>query len=1058
MSAPQIYRGGVNPAPRLPRRAPFLITAALGIYIALGEIDRLIGMSPSSDGYTIGVADLSSPGLPFPVPDGTAYPWSALQEVVAADTHVASLVTAYLIVDVVFAVLVGTLLYRALRAACRIDCDPLRGWLPLATTPTPWLGLVVIAADITENVAIFGIAEILSAGGAAQGWMLATATTASVAKWLLIALALVQIGHTMLGSECGRAGIVRAMRALSAQRYSLFAFVPIAALGLLPGNGILDQVPDVARAWFGQERNDVVGALTAAALLAAVSVGLIVLGRLISDSVYRRVDHVVEATCGEDIPERQPPPLWMWLYGPGLLALGVMWALTTDVGPVRLLPLGLFAAVPLAIVGLSWFVRWHKVSLQAPERRRYAEDEFRAVLLAGDAIALSGLVVGGLVLIRSHTAFLALGEGTLFQQSLPVVGLVGALLIWWIGPPLLWRATGGTQAGPLGLLHTFLFDPEASSAAAPGEVPRWIRLTAVALVLVSTAGLLAVGLWPVAVTAAIGVVAAVLLALALMALLVGSTVVVHLHYAPPQIFWWGPLKLREAPVATLLLLTVAGILVLGSDQSVHGIRGLRPPPTAGAASAPVFVQQRGVEQLFAEWDVATRDCVGVTTAGDNPRTIRPMIMVAAEGGGIRAAFWTAAALDEIKAATDPVTRCGLDSVIMASGVSGGAVGLAVSRFIETPSTSSSGRSAADAVWELGSPDALALGTVGLLVRDPIYSVTGLALGSDVPGDSGDGWVDRAGLMETSWEAQVPELAGDFFDPPSRSEGELSAALVLNSTSTSTGCRVLVSHVRAGDARVDDCAGPFAPAAFSVDFAASFMARQPEEGDHCVGRLNASTAAMLAARFPYVTPSGVVGPCGGASQVQLIDGGYAEGSGVGSLVDLSAPLLALVREFNEEGDDQGGDVIVPVVVYLDNGRGSDLVQPPPEAVGEVFVPAVGFMMGGSSQKSTTAWLQRGAAMIAPDSVGIPDDPSVRSALRPWKSGVFVVNQRSKPAIEAPLGWVLSDASRADMLASLGDDVASACQQQRGIAAIDTDKEAEIVGYGRLGDLIEAVTGC
>ncbi len=598
-------------------------------------------------------------------------------------------------------------------------------------------------------------------------------------------------------------------------------------------------------------------------------------------------------------------------------------------------------------------------------------------------------------------------------------------------------------------------DPEAAAQTAPGEVPRWIRRTAVVLVLASTAGFLALGLWPVAVTSAIGVVASVLLALALMALLVGSTVVLHLHYAPPQIFWWGPLRLREAPVATLLVLTVAGILVLGSDQSVHGIRGLRPPPATGEWLAGLSPKQRGMDQLFDEWDASTRDCIGISTGGSTPRTIRPMIMVAAEGGGIRAAFWTAAALDEIKAQTDPVTGCGLDSVIVASGVSGGAVGLAVSRFVESPSTSATGRSAADAVWALGSPDALAQATVGLLVRDPIYSVTGLALGSDVPADLEQGWVDRAGLMETNWEQQVPELATDFFTPPARPAGELSAALVLNSTSTSTGCRVLVSHIRQGDARVDDCAGPRAPAAFSVDFAASFMARQPREGDHCVERLNASTAAMLAARFPYVTPSGVVGPCGGAPQVQLIDGGYAEGSGVGSLVDLSAPLLTRVREFNEADT---GQIIVPVLVYLDNGRGSDLVQPPPEAVAEVLVPPVGLMMGGSSQKSTTAWLQRGAAMIAPDSVGIPAEASVRSAIRPFGSGVFVVNQRSKPAIEAPLGWVLSDASRADMEASLADDSASACEDESGQDAVETDKEAEIVGYGRLGDLIEAMTGC
>ncbi len=1055
MSTAQREVGLVNPAPRLPRRVPFLVTAALGIFIALGEVDRLIGMSPSNDGYTISLTDLTSPGLPFPLPDGTAYPWSALREVVAADPQVAGLLTAYLMVDLVFAVLLGTLLHRALRAACRIDCDPARGWLPLLTTPTPWLAYVVIAADIIENVAIFLIAEVCSTGGVAAEWMLATAATATSVKWLLVILALVQIGHTLLGSAPGRERIARLVHALSAQRYSLLAFLPIAALGLLPGSGILDQVPDVQRAWFGQDRSDVIGALTAALLLVLVSLGLIVLGRLISDGVYRRVDVVMDARHGASVPQRTAPPLWMWLYGPGLLAVGLLWSKLADVGEVRWLPLGLFAAIPLAIVVLSWYVRWHDLPLRAPELRRYDEQSFRAVVMTGDAIALSGVVVGGLVLIRSHTAFLALGEGTAFQRVLPVVGFVGALAIWWIGPPLLARATGASTAGPLGMLQGLLEDPDQRASTAPGEVPRWIRRTAVVLVLASTVGFLALALWPVAVTEVIGVVASVLLALALIALLVGSTVVLHLHYAPPEIFWWGPLRLREAPVATLLILTVAGILVLGSDQSVHGIRGLRPPPSAGESLAGISAKQRGMDQLFEEWDASSRDCVGVSTGGSTPRTIRPMIMVAAEGGGIRAAYWTAAALDEIKERTGAATQCGLDSVILASGVSGGAVGLTVSRFVEPPSTSATGRSAADAVWTLGSPDALAQGTVGLLVRDPIYSVTGLAVGSDVPEDLQRGWVDRAGLMETSWEGQVPELAEDFFSPPARSRGELSAALVLNSTATSTGCRVLVSHVRQGDARVDDCAGPRAPAAFSVDFAASFMARQPEEGDHCVQRLNASTAAMLAARFPYVTPSGVVGPCGGAPQVQLIDGGYAEGSGVGSLVDLSAPLLTRVREFNEADT---GALIVPVLVYLDNGRGSDLVQPPPEAVAEVLVPPVGVMMGGSSQKSTTAWLQRGAAMIAPDSVGIPQDLSVRAALRPWGSGVFVVNQRSKPAIEAPLGWVLSDASRADMESSLADDAASACRDESGQDAVETDQEAEIVGYGRLGDLIEAMTGC
>ncbi|MGB5951206.1 MAG: hypothetical protein WBG57_01695, partial [Ornithinimicrobium sp.] len=263
------------------------------------------------------------------------------------------------------------------------------------------------------------------------------------------------------------------------------------------------------------------------------------------------------------------------------------------------------------------------------------------------------------------------------------------------------------------------------------------------------------------------------------------------------------------------------------------------------------------------------------------------------------------------------------------------------------------------------------------------------------------------------------------------------------------------------APLDDCAGPSASAAYSLDFATSFMGEQDSDrvGEHCVDRLSTSTAAMLAARFPYVTPSGVVGPCGRAPRAQLIDGGYAEGSGVGSLVDLSAPLLAEVREFNEsQSADAGGDVIVPVLVYLDNGRGSDLVQPPSSAVAELLVPPVGVMRGRSSQQSTTSLLQRATAMIDPDSVGIPPDASVRSSIRPWKQGVFVVNQRSKPAIEAPLGWVLSDASRADMDASMKVDRDAACTTQSKQAEADTAEEAEIVDYGRLDELIEAMTDC
>jgi len=47
---------------------------------------------------------------------------------------------------------------------------------------------------------------------------------------------------------------------------------------------------------------------------------------------------------------------------------------------------------------------------------------------------------------------------------------------------------------------------------------------------------------------------------------------------------------------------------------------------------------------------------------------------------------------------------------------------------------------------------------------------------------------------------------------------------------------------------------------------------------CIAALPNSTAGMATSRFPYVTPSGGVGPCRGRSGQQLVDGGYIEEPG------------------------------------------------------------------------------------------------------------------------------------------------------------------------------------
>jgi hypothetical protein len=83
----------------------------------------------------------------------------------------------------------------------------------------------------------------------------------------------------------------------------------------------------------------------------------------------------------------------------------------------------------------------------------------------------------------------------------------------------------------------------------------------------------------------------------------------------------------------------------------------------------------------------------------------------------------------------------------------------------------------------------------------------------------------------------------------------------------------------------------------------------------------ATAAMLSARAPVITPAARVedGVCG-PEQMQLVDGGYAEGSGLGTAADL-APVIADRISVHNEQADEGDPPIVPIVVYLKNSPGT-----------------------------------------------------------------------------------------------------------------------------------------
>ena len=111
--------------------------------------------------------------------------------------------------------------------------------------------------------------------------------------------------------------------------------------------------------------------------------------------------------------------------------------------------------------------------------------------------------------------------------------------------------------------------------------------------------------------------------------------------------------------------------------------------------------------------------------------------------------------------------------------------------------------------------------------------------------------------------------------------------------------------------------------------------------------------MLSARFPIVTPGARL-PAGSDCDpnAQLVDGGYAEGTGLGTLADLAPQLTAILREKNQSEDVP----YVPIVVYLRNSSGFDLVKSLTDVTAEPLVPLVGYA-AKATQMTDAAWLQR-----------------------------------------------------------------------------------------------------
>lgn len=298
----------------------------------------------------------------------------------------------------------------------------------------------------------------------------------------------------------------------------------------------------------------------------------------------------------------------------------------------------------------------------------------------------------------------------------------------------------------------------------------------------------------------------------------------------------------KVPIEALAF-TCAAIFSVWNDN--HDVRLLGREPAA--------LVRPTLAAAFAEWLAPLEQASSAAPI--------PVLLVAAEGGGIRAAYWAATVLTELDRQLPQSFGRHLFAV---SSVSGGTIGAAVYAGLQRDAAAGH------------RPDlARQILAGGILAPITARLVTGDFLQWFIPFPIA-AW-DRSRAMEDSLEAAYQRATGK----PTFSEGFLALPqgtagvplLFINATSVDTGRRVVTSPVTWAPPdqtrRVD-----------LVDMHALV-------GDD----LRVSTVVHNSSRFAYISPAGRVRTRNGEDRGHVVDGGYFENTGAETLVDLLGALRA-----------------------------------------------------------------------------------------------------------------------------------------------------------------------
>lgn len=335
--------------------------------------------------------------------------------------------------------------------------------------------------------------------------------------------------------------------------------------------------------------------------------------------------------------------------------------------------------------------------------------------------------------------------------------------------------------------------------------------------------------------------------------------------------------LTQASRFPILAAALVTAVLCSAVMDNHAMRRTGPAD-AGFVEKRERLPEAGIDPIgkaFDEWQTA----LGPDAAS--------CIIVAAEGGGIRAAMWPAIVLGTLqdRSIRDPRRQNRADfasHVFAISGVSGGSVGAAVFAAVSADYRESG------KVREYGAricgQDHLAPTLGGLLYPDALQRFLPFSI-----------FNDRASYFERSWEtasilppnqpAKTTRLAQPFTELWSDAGSSWRPALFLNTTMVENGKRAIVSNLPVRTSG----GGQFIDA---HDLHAHLRKFGPGAG--VWQDVTLSTAAHASARFPLVSPPGRL-----PSGFRVVDGGYFENSAATTGLDVLNGVIKRMDAIRQE---------------------------------------------------------------------------------------------------------------------------------------------------------------